>query len=423
MSDHSNDSIQKLRETYVAPAVFQLTHITVKEARGAKMWDVDGKEYIDMVGGIGCVNAGHNPPSVVKAIQKQAESFLHPGFHIVNHEPYVTLAQKLCDITPGSFEKRAAFFNSGAEAVENAIKVAREVTKRPAIISFDGGFHGRTLLAMSLTSKIKPYKYGYGPYAPEVYHLPHPALKNITDFDSYWRDVFTQTVAEENIAAIIFEPELGEGGFIPMPKAFVQHLRALCDDKGIVMIADEVQTGFCRTGKMFAMEHFDVSADIMTFGKSVASGLPLSGIVGKSELMSIPHVGGIGGTFGGNPLCCAAALETITIYEDNNLAKRAVEIGEKVRTFFGEIKVRYGCIGDINGLGAMIGVSFTDKEGNADAVLLKRVIAKALELGVILMPSGMQGNILRTLSPLVISDEELASAFEKIEEALKSLLV
>ncbi len=415
----SSQEQQNSRVKYIAKAVFQLTEIAIKKAKGAKVWDVEGSEYIDFVGGIGCVNAGHNPDEVVEAIKEQLEHYIHPGFNILNYLPYIEVAEKLCDITPGNYDKQAILFNSGAEAVENAIKVAKYATKRSGVICFDGGYHGRTLLTMTLTSKVNPYKLGYGPFAPEVYRVAHPGVNDIGDFNQYWEQIFTNVVAAENVSAIIFEPELGEGGFTPMPYEFVRQLRSLCNQKGIIMIADEVQTGFCRTGKMFAMEHYEVAPDIIVLGKSIASGLPLSAIVGKREVMSTSHVGGLGGTFCGNPLSCVSALATIKIYEDQNLADRAMEIGNATKQFFKRMKEEYQCISDIRGLGAMIGVEFINKKGEPDALMLKSIISASLSNGVILMSSGAKGNVLRTLMPLVISNEELQRAFSQIEKAFQ----
>ncbi len=417
----SSKKLQDIRENYISKAVFQLTKITISHAKGARVWDVEGNEYIDFVGGIGCVNAGHCPDEVVRAIQKQAELFIQPSINILNYQPYIELAEELCKITPGKEDKQAVLFNSGAEAVENAIKIARYATNRPAVICFDGAFHGRTLLAMSLTSKVKPYKYGYGPFAPEIYRVPHPAISEIKDFTAYWEQIFTDYVAADQVAAIIFEPELGEGGFIPMPIPFIKHLRSLCNEHGIVMIADEVQTGFCRTGKMFAMEHFEVVPDLITLGKSIASGMPLTAVVGKKQFLEASHVGGIGGTFCGNPLACAAALETIAIYKNQHLDKRALEIGKQIKDFFTRMKSQYNCIGDIHGLGAMIGIEFIDSLGRPNADYLHKLMELSLRNGVILMSAGMHGNILRTLMPLVITDEELSIAFAAIEKSIKNL--
>jgi len=418
----SSKKLQSMRETYLSKAVFQLTTIAVSKAKGARVWDNEGKEYIDFVGGIGCVNAGHCPDEVVSAIQAQAEKYIQPSINVFNYQPYLELVQKLCQITPGEDKKQSILFNSGAEAVENAIKIARYATKRSAVICFDLAFHGRTLLAMSLTSKTKPYKYGYGPYAPEIYRVPHPAITPVKNHAAYWEHIFSNYVPAEEVAAIIFEPELGEGGFIPMPGAFVEYLRTLCTERGILMIADEIQTGFCRTGKMFAMEHFNVAPDLMALGKSIASGMPLAAVVGKKELMDASHVGGIGGTFCGNPLACAAALATLSIYKKQRLAERAVKIGNQTKDFFEYIKAEYHCIGSIRGLGAMVGIEFVDSTGSPDAELLHQVMTLALKNGVILMSSGMHGHVLRTLMPLVITDNELTRAFQAIEKAIQTLI-
>lgn len=415
----SSVELQAKRQQYVAPAVFQLTDRAIVKAKGAKVWDVEGNEYIDFVGGIGCVNAGHNPDEVVQAIKEQVDQYIHPSINILNYQPYVEVVQTLCQITPGSNEKKAVLFNSGAEAVENAIKIARYVSRRSAVICFDGAFHGRTMLAMSLTSKIKPYKFGYGPYMPEVYHVPHPQIDNISNYDEYWQKIFSTIVEPSSIAAIIFEPVLGEGGFYPMPKAFVKHLRELCSKHQIIMIADEVQSGFSRTGKLFAMEHFEVEADLMTLGKSIASGMPLTAVVGQKALVDASHIGGLGGTFCGNPLACVSSLATIELYKKQNLSQRAIDIGKQVRAFFSAIKNQYHCINGIHGLGAMIGIEFVNEQGQPDAALLKSIMTKSLDNGVILMSSGLHGNILRTLMPLIITDSELSQAFRAIERAVQ----
>ncbi|MDF1757534.1 MAG: aspartate aminotransferase family protein [Legionellaceae bacterium] len=419
---YSSKQLQSMRDTYVAKSVFQLTKIAVSRAKGALVWDVEGKEYVDFVGGIGCVNAGHCPDEAVRAIQKQAEQYIQPSINVLNYKPYIELAKKLCEITPGKDAKQAVLFNSGAEAVENAIKIARYATKRSAVICFDGAFHGRTLLAMSLTSKVKPYKLGYGPYAPEIYRVPNPAIDKVLDYKAYWQHIFTSYISAEQVAAIIFEPELGEGGFIPMPDDFIKNLRDLCTENGIVMIADEVQTGFCRTGKLFAMEHFNVSPDLITLGKSIASGMPVTAVVGKKDLMDSSHVGGIGGTFCGNSLACVAGLATLSIYEDQNLAERAIHIGKQTKDFFVKMKSKYNCIGSIHGLGAMVGIEFVDKNGAPDSKLLHEIMDESLKNGVILMSAGADGNILRTLMPLVITDNELSRAFGAIEISIASVM-
>ncbi|WP_150467231.1 aspartate aminotransferase family protein [Francisella sp. SYW-9] len=416
----NNQELQSLRKKYVPDAVFQLTDLNIVKAKGAKIWDSEGNEYIDFVGAIGCVNAGHNPDSVVNAIKEQADNYLHIGINITNYEPYIKLTKKLVEIMPGDNEKQAVLFNSGAEAVENAIKIARYAKKRQGIVCFNGGYHGRTLLTMSLTTKIKPYKLGYGPFAPEVYHVPHPEISSIQNFDAYWENIFNTVVAADNIAAIIFEPVLGEGGFIPMPKDFVQKLRKLCTDNDIVLIADEIQSGFCRTGEMFAIENYGITPDLMTIGKSIASGLPLTAVVGSKNLINASHVGGLGGTFCGNPLACQAALESIKIYESDNLSAKANDIGEKVRSFFSKMQKKYNCISDIRGLGAMIGIEFCNSNNENGSDILKSIITLSLKNGVVLMSAGLEGNVLRTLMPLVISNEELDKAFKIIEQAFKT---
>ncbi|TXK89559.1 aminotransferase class III-fold pyridoxal phosphate-dependent enzyme, partial [Parageobacillus sp. SY1] len=304
----------------VSRAPYHVTGIFIKEAKGAIITDVDGKEYIDFAGGIGVQNVGHCHPKVVEAVKRQAESFIHPCFHVTAYESYVELAEKLNSLVPGDFPKKAIFLNSGAEAVENAVKIARKYTERQAVLSFTGGYHGRTLLTMSLTSKVMPYKKGFGPFAPEVYKLPFPyyyrsdgmTADEVDDqLIKRLRHFFIAEVAPEDVAAIIVEPVQGEGGFIVPSRRFMKAIRDICDEYGIVMIADEIQTGFARTGKMFAMEHFGVAADLVTMSKSMGAGVPISAVIGKAEMMDAPEVGQLGGTFSGSPLGCAAALAVL----------------------------------------------------------------------------------------------------------------
>jgi len=423
--------IKKRRENAIPQAPFHVTPLSISKAKGALVYDVDGNEYIDFTGGIGTVNAGHCPEEVTAAIRRQSQNYLHTCFNVLMYEPYVRLAERLNKLVPGSSKKQTMFFNSGAEAVENAVKIARSATGRPAIISFEHAFHGRTLLTMSLTSKVKPYKYGFGPFAPEVYRARYPypyrmprefsGPDRLETYKAYFDRFFNNYVAAENVAAIIVEPVLGEGGFIVPPDPFLSALRQICTEHGILFIADEIQTGFCRTGKMFALEHYGIEADLMTLGKSLASGMPLSAVVGKEDYMNAPQVGGLGGTYSGNPVACAAALATLDIYEKQNLAQRAQEIGKKVFAFFSRLQQRNNHIGDVRGLGAMIGIEFVKDKKNKEPFpeLVKAIVAASYEKGLLIMSAGTFGNVLRTLMPLVITDRQLERALKILEEVIE----
>ena len=401
--------------------------IVVADASGATVTDVDGNVFLDFTGGVGCLNVGHAAPRVVEAAAEQLARFTHTDFTVLPYEPYVELAERLCALAPISGEVRAAFFNSGAEAVENAVKIARVATGRPAVIAFDGGFHGRTLMALSLTSKTHPYKAGLGPFAPEVYRVPFADPYRGPDAAGALAELeraFTTRVAAEQVAAIVLEPVQGEGGFVVPPVEFVRGVRRLCDEHGIVMVADEVQTGFCRTGRLFAMEHFEVEPDLMTIAKSVAGGLPLSGVLGKAELMNAPAEGAIGGTFPGNPVACAAAVAVLDTIEEQNLCERARTVGKSIRGRMEQWQERFPAIGDVRGLGAMLALEFvSDRETREPAPeLADSVCAAAAERGLLLLKAGVYGNCIRVLVPLVIGDEELAEALAIWDEALEIAL-
>jgi len=418
------------RERHVPRAVFQVAPLFVARAHGAVLEDVDGNHLLDFAGGLGALNAGHTPPVVVEAVRHQAEKFLHTCFHVAMHKPYVDLARKLNSITPGSHAKKTLFVNSGAEAVENAVKIARYRTKRPAVIAFEHGYHGRTLLAMSLTSKVKPYKFGFGPFAPEVYRLPYPYLyrrpKGMSEklyLDACLartREFFKTQVAPESVAAVIFELVTGEGGLIVMPREYARGLAEICREHGILLIVDEVQTGFGRTGRMFACEHYGLVPDLMTMAKSLASGLPLAAVTGRAEIMESAHVGGLGGTFGGNPVSCAAALATIHLIESVHLRARAREIGDRVRSRLGGLQKRCRWIGDIRGLGAMIGIelvkSRVKKEPNPE--LAARVVKTCAERGLLILSAGVYSNVIRTLMPLCIGNAQLDEGLDVLEGVL-----
>jgi 4-aminobutyrate aminotransferase/(S)-3-amino-2-methylpropionate transaminase len=418
--------IQRKERVVAAPLTLYLP-IVAAEARGATVTDVDGNTFIDFAGGVGVMNVGHSHPRVVEAIQEQAARFTHTDFTIVPYEVYVELAERLIPLTPFSGPAKAAFFNSGSEAVENAVKFARAATRRHGVLAFDGGFHGRTLMALSLTSKTHPYKAGLGPFAPEVYRAPFPYEYRGVDAEqalAALRNAFVTKVAPESLAAIVFEPVQGEGGFVPAPQAFVEGLRAICDEHGIVLIADEVQTGFGRTGRMFAMEHFGVEPDLITVAKSIAAGLPLSGVIGKAEIMDAPGDSAVGGTYVGNPVAQAAALAVLDVFEEEGLVERAQQVGDTIRSRMLAWQERFPAIGDVRGLGAMLAIEYVeDPETKKPAPqLATRVAEEAAERGLLLLKAGIHSNCNRVLCPLVITDAELDEALGAWEDALDAVL-
>ena len=429
----TNASLLKERNAHVSQGPFNTHPIFAAKAKGALITDVEGKEYIDFAGGIGVNNIGHCDEEVLKAIQDQIQRYIHTCFHVVMYEHYVELAKRLNDLTPGKFPKKTMFVNSGAEAVENAVKIARHATGRPATIAFEDAFHGRTLLALSLTSKMKPYKFGFAPYAPEIYRMPYAYCYRCAfglEYPScelrcayFLRDFFNTHISAEQVAALIIEPVLGEGGFIVPPREYFKILKRICEDNGIVFIADEVQTGFGRTAKMFAMEHYEVQPDIVVMAKSMAAGLPLSAVTGKAELMDHPQVGGLGGTYGGNPVACRAALAVLEQFERKDILSRAEKIGEKVLQRFREIQQRFSVVGDVRGLGAMVGMELVvDRKTREPATALTRqLVNRCREKGLLMISAGTHSNIIRPLMPLVITDEQLEKGLSIIEESLGEL--
>ncbi|HEX2740667.1 MAG TPA: 4-aminobutyrate--2-oxoglutarate transaminase [Rubrobacter sp.] len=397
------------------------TPMFAKEAKGALLTDVDGNTFIDFGGGIGVLNVGHAHPRVVEAVKEQAERFLHTCFYVTEYEPYVELAEKLNALVPGDTEKRSFFINSGAEAVENAVKIARSYTGRPSVIAFENAFHGRTLLAMTLTSKTDPYKKHFAPFAPEVYRVPAPypyrcpASKDCSggcqgDCFNAVEKAFVSYVHPESVAAIIVEPVSGEGGFIPFPDFYLRKLRDLCDEHGIVMIVDEVQTGFGRTGKMFAVEHSGVVPDLLITAKSLGGGMPIGGVTGKAEIMDAPHVGGLGTTYGGNPLACAAALAVIETFEQEDLLGRANVVGERIMAAMRDIQEKHpDFVGDVRGRGPMAAMELVEDAASRtpDKVRTGKVVEAALQEGLLLLTAGQYSNVIRTLAPLSIADDEL----------------
>jgi 4-aminobutyrate aminotransferase / (S)-3-amino-2-methylpropionate transaminase / 5-aminovalerate transaminase len=400
--------------------------IVIERGEGARLTDVDGNTFIDFTGGVGCLNVGHSHPRVVEAAQEQLERFSHTDFTIVPYEVYVRLAERLCELAPIANAK-ASFFNAGTEAVENAIKYARSYTKRPAVIAFEGGFHGRTLLALSMTSKTHPYKAGLGPFAPEVYRVPFPndyRGPNASEALAALERALITQVAAETVAAIVVEPVQGEGGFLVAPQEFMDGVRRLCDDHGIVMVVDEVQTGFARTGKLLAIEHYGIEPDLITVAKSIAMGLPLSGVIGKAEIMDAPGDSAIGGTYVGNPVAQAAALAVLDVIADENLCARATAVGDQLRERMLEWQQRFPKVGNVRGLGAMLAIELVeDVESKEPAPDLASAITnEAAKRGLLLLKSGIYSNCIRVLTPLTLSDAELDEALGVWEEALEAAL-
>lgn len=419
MSEKTNEELRNLRSKYVSSAIGAASSRVIESAKGALLYDVEGKEYIDFGGGVGSMNVGHGHPKVVKAIKAQAEKMTHTCFQVNAYPPALTLAEKLCQVTPGTFDKKVAFFNSGAEAVENAIKIARYNTKRPAVVVFENGYHGRTLLTMTMTCKIKPYKLGFGPFAPEIYRMP---FGDKVGADAL-HDFFIKYVNPEAVAAVVAEPVQGEGGFVAPPLDYFQKLIKICHDNGILFVADEIQSGMGRTGKMFAIEHWGVEPDLVAVGKSLAAGMPLTAIVGRSELLDAVHTGGLGGTYNGNPVACAAGLAVFDIFESENMLEKSVALGEKIRFRFEKWQKEFKIVGDLMGIGAMSGfelVKGSDKQPDADAA--QKLVGFCQENGAIVLTCGMYGHVIRCLSPFVITDEQLEKGLSIIEKGLVEII-
>jgi 4-aminobutyrate aminotransferase / (S)-3-amino-2-methylpropionate transaminase / 5-aminovalerate transaminase len=415
------------KERVVAAPLSLYLPVFTAEGHGALLTDVDGNTFIDFAGGVGCLAVGHAHPHVTEAVQEQAARYLHTDFTIVPYEPYVTLAERLLALAPFSGPAKAAFFNAGTEAVENAVKFARAYTGRPAVLAFEGGFHGRTLLSLSLTSKTHPYKAGLGPFAPEVYRVPFandyrgPSAREA--LDALERALAT-SVAAETVAALVIEPVQGEGGFIVAPQEFMEGVRRICDEHGIVLVVDEVQSGYGRTGKMFAIEHYGIEPDLITVAKSIAAGLPLSGVLGKAEIMDAPGDNAVGGTYVGNPVAQAAALAVLDVFEEEGLLERATQIGETLRARMESWHERWPRIGDVRGLGAMLALELVRDPATKepDPETATAVVEAAAQRGLILLKSGVWSNCIRVLAPLVITDAELDEAAAVWEAALESVL-
>jgi len=416
------------RQEFVARGVSSAMSVFAAKAEGAMIEDVDGNRYIDFAGGIGVMNIGHGRPEVVQAIAEQAAKYIHTCFSVMMYEPYVNLAERIVKLAPGDFPKKAIFFNSGAEAVENAVKIARYATGKPAIITFDNAYHGRTLMTMTMTSKVKPYKHRFGPFAPEVYRapFPYPYRMNMTPQDASeyciaeLERMFVGEVAADQVAAIVIEPVQGEGGFMPAPAGFLRALKAICEKYDILFIADEIQSGFCRTGRMFAVDHDGVEPDLMLIAKSMAAGMPISGVVGRADIMDAPPPGTLGGTYSGNPVACAAALAVLDLFEKEDYAARSREIGHIITQRFLQLQQRFSLIGDVRGLGGMAAIELvkdrTTKEPDAHAA--SDVLVAAHHRGLVLIKAGMYDNVLRILVPLVVTDEQLKEGLDIFEDAL-----
>ncbi len=414
----------KTRKAAAVPTGVGSRSVYVAKAENAELWDVDGRRFIDFAAGIAVLNTGHRHPQVMQAVAEQALAFTHTCFHVVPYESYVRLAERLNALAPGDFAKKTLFLNSGAEAIENAVKIARYHTKRSAVIAFSGGFHGRTLLTMALTGKVMPYKRGFGPFPAEVYHAEFPqpyrgigTEQALADLDR----LFHGDVDPKSVAAIVIEPVQGEGGFNVAPYDFLRALRSLCDEHGIVMIADEVQGGIARTGKMFSIEHSGAVPDVITMAKGLGGGFPLSAVTGRATIMDAAHAGGLGGTFGGNPISIAAAHAVLDVVESEGLCQRAAAIGDKMRSRLLALAKELPCIGDVRGLGAMVAFELIKdpKTKEPDADLTAAILTHAETRGLILLSCGTAANVVRLLSPLTISDAVLEEGLAILAAALR----
>lgn len=421
----TNAHLMARRRAALPAGLGQTYEVFADRAEGAEIWDVEGRRYIDFAGGIAVLNTGHRHPKIVEAVKAQLDKVHHTCFQVLAYEPYVELAERLIAKAPGHFAKKAFFLSTGAEAVENAVKIARAATQRQAVIAFGGGFHGRTLLGMALTGKVAPYKAGFGPFPAEIYHAEYPnPLHGISVADALRsvEHIFKYDVEPQRVAAIILEPVQGEGGFYVAPREFAQALRALCDQHGIVLIADEVQTGAGRTGTWLACEQWGVAPDLITMAKSMAGGFPLSAVIGKAEIMDKPLPGGLGGTYAGNPLACAAALAVLDVFEEDNLLERSRAVGERLTAGLRALAQQHPEIQDVRGLGAMVAIELFDSGDHSKpaAELTKRMCAEALKRGLVLLSCGVYANAIRILVPLTASDALLDEGLAIMGESLKA---
>ncbi|TMB80135.1 MAG: 4-aminobutyrate--2-oxoglutarate transaminase [Chloroflexi bacterium] len=415
-----------MRSTYVPRGITSAHPVTVDRAKGSELWDVSGKRYIDFAGGIGVMNVGHSHPRVMKAVQEQLERATHTSFQVVHYESYLRLAERICEVAPIDGPKKAIFFSTGAEAVENAVKIARAATGRPAVVSFQGAFHGRTLLALSLTGSVQPYKQDFGPYAAEIYQSPFPYEYRGWSSDQALAaldNLFESEVAPKRVAAIVIEPVLGEGGFVPAPLEFLRKLRKVTEQHGILLIADEIQTGFGRTGKFFAIEHSGVQPDLITVAKSLAAGFPLSAVIGRAQVMDAPDPGGLGGTYAGNPVACTAGLAVMDVMRDEKLPERAARIGSVIEERMQSWAAVHRLIGDVRVMGAMAGMELVRDRDTKEAADKEtaRIVAVAREKGLIILRAGTHHNVVRTLMPLTIPDEQLEEGLDMLGAALQEV--
>lgn len=416
-----NAELVRRKDAATPRGVGVMCNFYADRAENSEIWDVEGKRYIDFAAGIAVLNTGHRHPRLLAAVQEQLNRFTHTAYQIVPYASYVELAEKINQRAPGQSARKTAFFTTGAEAVENAVKIARAATGRPGVIAFSGGFHGRTMMGMALTGKVAPYKVGFGPFPGEVYHAPYPsALHGVTvaDARNALDHLFKADIDPRRVAAIIFEPVQGEGGFNVAPPEFVRMLRAVCDEHGILLVADEVQTGFGRTGKLFAMEHYDVAPDLTTMAKSLAGGMPLSAVCGRAEIMDAPSPGGLGGTYAGNPLAVASALAVLDVLESENLIARGTALGERLMTRLNSLKPRVPQIAEVRGIGAMVAVEFRRADGSPDAAFTRDVQNRALEKGLLLLSCGVHGNVIRFLFPLTIQDAVMDEGLDILADVL-----
>jgi 4-aminobutyrate aminotransferase len=420
MNHSKNEQLMARKAAATPRGVGVMGTFFAERAQGAELWDAEGNRYIDFAGGIAVMNVGHGHPKVIAAIEAQLKRFTHTCWQVVPYESYVSLAEKLNQLTPGTHAKKTALFSTGAEAIENAVKIARAYTKRSGVIAFGGAFHGRSMFAVSLTGKVQPYKAGFGPFPPEIYHAPFPChCASLAEVKKAVHHLFKADIEPSRVAAIVFEPVQGEGGFNVIQAEAVTWLRQLCDEHGIVLIADEVQTGFGRTGKMFAMEHFaPVVPDLMTIAKSLAAGVPLSAVTGRAEIMDAPAPGGLGGTYAGNPLAVAAAHAVIDVMAEEKLPERGAMLGMQIKARLESMKPRVPQIADVRGLGAMVAVEFNDAQGNPDADFTKRVQAQALQRKLILLTCGVNANVVRFLFPLTTPQPVFDEALGILEASL-----
>jgi 4-aminobutyrate aminotransferase/(S)-3-amino-2-methylpropionate transaminase len=419
----TNAALMARRHAAVARGVGQAHQIFVASARNAEVWDVEGRRYIDFAGGIAVLNTGHCHPEVIAAVKAQLDLYTHTCFQVLAYEPYVELAERLNALAPGGFQKKTLFLSTGAEAVENAVKIARSHTGRAGIVAFTGGYHGRTMMTLGLTGKVAPYKIGFGPFPGEVFHalFPNP-LRGISVADALRsvETIFRNDIEADRVAAFIVEPVQGEGGFYVAPNEFVRELKALADRHGILLIADEVQTGAGRTGTWFACEQWPVAPDLIATAKSLAGGFPISGVVGRADVMDAPAPGGLGGTYAGSPIGCAAALAVLKAFEDEHLLQRSRDIGEALFAGLRRIASHVPAIGDVRGLGAMVAIELFQGGDTSmpDAALTKRVVAEAARRGLILLSCGTEGNVIRILVPLTVSDALLAEGLRILDDSL-----